>query len=378
MRQLGIPGWLFYDHHRRDPLAYRILRFEPPRTPTRRWFYFIPAEGDPQALVHRIEPGMLDALPGRKHLYASWESLREGLASMLKGLESVAMQHSPNCAIPYVALVDGGMVDLVRSVGPQVVTSADLVQYFEARWTEQQRQSHFEAGVRMDAIRRAAFQRISDSHRRGDTPNEFQIQQFIRHTIAQNGMVNDDHGPIVAVNANASNPHYDPTAKDHHDIKPGDLVLIDMWAKLEAPNSVFYDITWVGFCGQNPPEKMLEIFGIVTGARNAAIHAVKEAIASKTPIAGYQVDDACRGFIKAHGYGDYFIHRTGHSIGTDVHGTGANMDNLESHDTRQLIPGLCFSVEPGIYLPEFGIRSEINMYIGENEAVVTGEIQDKL
>lgn len=378
LRQLGIPGWLFYDHHRRDPLAYRILKFEPPRTPTRRWFYFIPAEGEPLALVHRIEPGMLDALPGKKQLYASWESLGEGLAMLLKGLPSVAMQHSPNCAIPYVALVDGGMIDLVRSVGPEVVSSADLVQYFEARWTEQQRQSHFEAGVRVDAIRRAAFQRISDAHRRGDIPNEFQIQQFIRHAVTQNGMVIDDHGPIVAVNANASNPHYDPTAKDHSEIRPGDLVLIDMWAKLEAPNSVFYDITWVGYCGQNPPEKMLEIFDIVTGARNTAIQTVKDAIAGGTPIAGYQVDDACRGYINARGYGEYFIHRTGHSIGTEVHGTGANMDNLESHDTRQLIPGLCFSVEPGIYLPDFGIRSEVNMYIGETEAVVTGEIQDKL
>lgn len=378
LRQLGIPGWLFYDHHRRDPLAYRILKFEPPRTPTRRWFYFIPAEGDPQALVHRIEPGMLDALPGKKQLYASWESLGEGLTALLKSLPSVAMQHSPNCAIPYVALVDGGMVDLVRSVGPEVVSSADLVQYFEARWTEQQRQSHMEAGVRVDAIRRAAFQRISDAHRRGDTPNEFQIQQYIRHAVSQNGMVIDDHGPIVAVNANASNPHYDPTAKEHADIKPGDLVLIDMWAKLEAPNSVFYDITWVGYCGQSPPEKMLEIFDIVTGARNTAIEAVKEAIRSGTPIAGYQVDDACRGYINERGYGEYFIHRTGHSIGTEVHGTGANMDNLESHDTRQLIPGLCFSVEPGIYLPEFGIRSEVNMFIGASEAIVTGEIQDKL
>jgi Xaa-Pro aminopeptidase len=378
MRRLGIPGWLFYDHHRRDPLAYRILKFEPPRTPTRRWFYFIPAAGEPLALVHRIEPGMLDALPGKKQLYASWESLGQGLAMLLKGLPSVAMQHSPNCAIPYVAMVDGGMIDLVRSMGPEVVSSADLVQYFEARWTEQQRQSHFEAGVRVDAIRRAAFQRISDAHRRGDVPNEFQIQQFIRHAVAQNGMVIDDHGPIVAVNANASNPHYDPTAKNHSDIRPGDLVLIDMWAKLEAPNSVFYDITWVGYCGPNPPEKMIEIFDIVTGARNAAIQAVKEAIASGTPIAGYQVDDACRGYINARGYGEYFIHRTGHSIGTEVHGTGANMDNLESHDTRQLIPGLCFSVEPGIYLPGFGIRSEVNMYIGETEAVVTGEMQDKL
>ncbi|MCS7025914.1 MAG: M24 family metallopeptidase [Bryobacteraceae bacterium] len=378
LRKLGIPGWLFYDHHRRDPLAYRILQFEPPRTPTRRWFYFIPAQGEPQALVHRIEPGMLDALPGNKRLYASWESLAGALAVMLEGVESVAMQHSPHCAIPYVALVDGGTVELVQSVGPRVVTSADLVQYFEARWSEQQRQSHFEAGVRVDAIRRAAFQRISDAHRRGEIPNEFQIQQFIRQAVAQNGMVIDDHGPIVAVNANASNPHYDPTAKDHAEIRPGDLVLIDLWAKLEAPNSVFYDITWVGYCGPNPPEKMLQIFDVVIGARNAAIQAVKDAVASQTPLAGYQVDDVCRGFIQARGWGEYFIHRTGHSIGTEVHGTGANMDNLESHDTRQIIPGLCFSIEPGIYLPEFGIRSEVNVYVGEREAVVTGEVQEKL
>lgn len=377
MRQLNIPGWLFYDHHVRDPLAYRILRFEVPRTPTRRWFYFIPAEGEPQGLVHRIEPGMLDPLPGKKMLYASWQSLQEGVQSLLSGMTSVVMQHSPNCAIPYVALVDGGTIDMVRSLGVEVLSSADLVQHFEARWSEQQRLTHFEAGRRVDSIRGAAFQRISDTLKRGESIDEFQVQQFIRQAIHNNAMTTD-HGPIVAVNANASNPHYEPTAKVHAEIRPGDLVLIDMWAKLDSPNSVYYDITWTGFCGTNPPEKMLEVFEVVKGGRDAGIKAVKENIAKGIPIAGYQVDDATRGSIRERGYADYFIHRTGHSIGTEVHGTGANMDNLESHDTRQLIPGLCFSVEPGVYLKEWGIRSEINMYIGETEAVVTGEMQDSL
>lgn len=377
LRESKLEGWLFYDHHIRDPLAYRILRFEAPRTPTRRWFYFIPAEGEPRLLVHRIEPGMLDALPGHKHLYSSWQTLQQGLREILGGATRVAMQHSDNCEIPYVALVDGGMIDLIRTLGVTIVTSADLVQHFEARWSAAQLESHLEAGRRVDVIRRAAFQLVSNTLKNNLPIDEHAVAEFIRQSFKSEGMITD-HGPIVAVNANASNPHYEPQPNGSSPIRYGDLLLIDMWAKLDQPEAVYYDITWTGFCGPTPTSEMLRVFDIVKGGRDAGIQFVQQAIARGESPCGYQVDDAVRGHIREKGFADYFVHRTGHSIGTEVHGTGANMDNLESHDTRRLIPNTCFSVEPGVYLADFGIRSEINMYIGDKDAIVTGERQETL
>jgi Xaa-Pro dipeptidase len=372
-----IEGWLFYDHHVRDPLAYRILRFEAPRTPTRRWFYYIPATGEPRALVHRIEPGMLDALPGERQFYSSWQTLQQGLRDLLGGATSVAMQHSDNCEIPYIALVDGGMIDLIRSLGVKVVTSADLVQHFEARWSAAQLESHLEAGRRVDVVRRAAFQLVSNTLKNNMPIDEHAVAEFIRNGFKNDGLVTD-HGPIVAVNANASNPHYEPQSSGSAPIRYGDLLLIDMWAKLDQADAVYYDITWTGYCGPTPPDEILHVFDVVRGGRDAGIRFVQDSIARRESPCGYEVDDAVRGHIRGHGYADFFVHRTGHSIGTDVHGTGANMDNLESHDTRRLIAGTCFSVEPGVYLEPFGIRSEINMYIGEKEAIVTGERQETL
>lgn len=377
LRELNIPGWLFYDHHFRDPLAYRVLQFEAPRTPSRRWFYVIPAQGEPRALVHRIEPTMLDALPGSHRFYSSWQTLQSGLQEILSGLGSVAMQHSDLCEIPYVALVDAGMIDLVRSIGVKVLTSADLVQHFEARWSEQQFESHIAAGKLVDEVRRAAFGKISEALKNNTPIDEFTVAQFIRDGFTANNLFTD-HGPIVAVNANASNPHYEPLPGSSAAIHAGDLVLIDMWAKFNTPDAVYYDITWTGYCGPTPPDAMLNVFKVVSGGRDAGIRTVQQHIASGTPLAGFEVDDAVRNHIIQQGFGDYFIHRTGHSIGTDVHGNGANMDNLESHDTRQVIARTCFSIEPGVYLEKFGIRSEINMYIGEKEAIVTGEKQEAL
>lgn len=377
LKEQHFDGWLFYDHHLRDPLAYRVLRFTPPRTPSRRWFYLIPAEGEPRKLAHRIEPGMLDALPGSTSLYSSWQTLHAELAGMLSGFTNVAMQHSPLCDIPYVAMVDGGMIELIRKLGLEIRSSADLVQHFEAVWTEEQLELHLSAGRRVDRIRAAAFRKIGDTLRAGNIATEYEIAQFIRDQFSAEGLFTD-HGPIVAVNANASNPHYEPTAESSAPLRKGDLVLIDLWAKLNVPEAVYYDITWTGFCGPVPPDEMLRVFDVVKKARQQAVQFVKASVEHGAELRGYMVDDAARGYITAQGYGEYFFHRTGHNIGIDIHGAGANMDNLESHDTRFVIPGTCFSVEPGVYLPDFGIRSEVNVFVEGYSARVTGEEQEAL
>jgi Xaa-Pro dipeptidase len=372
----GLDGWLFFDHHVRDPLAYRVLGFEASRIPTRRWYYFIPAAGAPRGLVHRIESGMLDALPGEKLLYSRWTEQVSGLQKLLGDSRRVAMQYSPLCAIPYVSMVDAGTVELVRSVGVEVATSAELIQAFEARWTPQGLESHLEAGRRVDRIRREAFEYIGQKTRNGSAVQEIAVKQFVLDAFSRAGMITD-HGPIVGVNANAANPHYEPTESASAPIHAGDFVLLDMWAKLDRPGSIYYDITWTGVCG-TPTDEMRRVFGIVTESRDAAIRRVQEAVARREPIRGFEVDDAARGRIEAHGFGTYFVHRTGHSIGQDVHGNGANMDNLETHDERRIMPWTGFSIEPGIYLADFGVRSEVNMFVGDGEARVTGEIQKEL
>jgi len=377
LRKEKLDGWLFFDHHQRDPLAYRVLHFTPASHVTRRWYYWIPAIGEPRGLVHRIEAGILDAVPGDKIRYSSWSEQVAGLGSLLGGARRVAMQYSPMCAIPYVAMVDAGTVELVRSLGVEVVSSAELIQHFEARWSPAALESHLEAGRRVDRVRALAFDMIRQVTRGGGTVEEFAVKQFVREGFAKEGLFTD-HGPIVGVNANASNPHYEPTAEVTSPIRSGDLVLLDMWAKLDSPGAVYYDITWTGFCGDRPSDAMLNVFGVVSGARDAAIHRVRDAIAAGQDLRGFEVDDAARGYISSRGFGEFFVHRTGHSIGEDVHGNGANMDNLETHDERRVAPWTCFSIEPGVYLKDFGVRSEVNMFVGAKEARVTGEIQREL
>lgn len=377
LRDEKLDGWLFFDHHLRDPLAYRVLGFDAPRIPTRRWYYLIPASGEPRKLVHQIEPGMLDALPGTTQTYSSWSRQVYGLTTLLAGCKRVAMQYSANCAVPYVAMVDAGTVELVREQGVEVATSADLVQIFEAKWNQEKLDSHMEAGKLVDEIRRAAFLEIGDRLRGREYVDEYIIKTFILESFERAGLFTD-HGPIVGVNANASNPHYEPERDASEAIRQGDVVLIDLWAKLNKPGSVYYDITWTGYAGEEIPSDVQRVFDIVTGARDAAVAKVQTAIGAGLPLCGYEVDDACRGYIREHGMADYFIHRTGHSIGEDVHGSGANMDNLETHDERRVIPWTCFSVEPGIYLPNFGIRSEVNVFVGDRDARVTGERQTTL
>jgi Xaa-Pro dipeptidase len=372
-----VNGWLFFDHHRRDPLAYRVLGFQPAEHVTRRWYYFIPAEGEPKGLVHRVESHKLDELPGEKIPYSSWNEQVEGIRKILGGARRVAMQYSPNCAIPYVSMVDAGTVELVRGLGVEVVTSAELVQHFEARWTEAALESHLEAGRRVDEVRHEAFALIGERTQNGGKVEELEVKRFVLAGFAKRGLICED-GPIVGVNANAANPHYEPQEGLTRPIGRGDFFLMDMWAKLDRPGAVYYDITWTGFCGGEPPEEVRKVFTIVREARDRAIARVEKSVRAGETLRGFEVDDAARGYIASQGYGQAFTHRTGHSIGQDVHGNGANMDNLETHDDRRIVPWTCFSIEPGIYLPNFGVRSEVNVFVGDREARVTGEKQTEL
>ena len=369
----SLDGWLFFDHHYRDPLAYRVLGL-PAASPTRRWYYMIPATGEPRGMEHRIERNSLGELPGGRIAYSSWIEQVDALRQLTAGMKKVAMQYSPMCAIPYVSMVDGGTIDLIRSLGVDVVSSAELIQTFEARWTPEAREMHFEAGRRVDRVRNEAFDLIRERLANGQLLTEFEVKEFFRNRFATEGLITD-HGPIVGVNANASNPHYEPMEDTSSTIQRGDWLLIDHWAKLDQPGAPYYDVTWTAFCGDNPSDRHRQIFEIVRDARDAGIDRVQKAIAAGQPLYGFEVDDATRAVIQKAGFGEYFTHRTGHSIGVEVHGNGANMDNFENHDIRRVSPFTCFSIEPGIYLPDFGVRNEINMYVSEDEAVVTGEVQ---
>jgi len=376
LRERNLDAWLFYDHHHRDPIAYHVLGLPEHMMVTRRWFYLVPAQGEPQKLVHKIEAGHLDSLPGKKCTYSAWQELFEGLKQMLSPYRDVAMQYSPNNGVFTISLVDAGTAELIRGLGKNIVSSGDLVARFEATWTEDQIQSHYAARDAVDAITAAAFNEIGSCVRNGGT-NEFEIQQWILEAFRRDNLVAADP-PVVAVNANSGNPHYGPDAATCSPIREGDFVLLDIWAKKNTPNAVYYDITWTGFVGPTPSDRMQEIFRIVRAGRDAGIKFVKESIASGKQISGWQVDDPVRQSIAEAGYGQYFVHRTGHSIGTEVHANGANMDNLEVHDERRILPNSCFSIEPGVYLPEFGVRSEVNMLVRSGRAEVTGRMQTEL
>ncbi|HXQ25506.1 MAG TPA: M24 family metallopeptidase [Candidatus Acidoferrales bacterium] len=372
-----IDGWLFYDHHHRDPIAGHILGLGENGLATRRWFYFIPSKGEPRKLVHRIEGGALDSLAGRKQMYAGWEELHKGLRKLLAGSRKIAMQYSPENNIPYVGLVDAGTVELVRKMKKKVVTSADLVQKFEAAWTPEQLESHLEAGRIVDRITQAAFERVAACVHEGRPLTEFELQQWILERFRANGLTTAEP-PMAAVQPNNGNPHYEPKAATSSPIRAGDLLLLDIWAKCDRPGSVYYDITWMGYLGERVPVAYANVFRIVRDARDRAIAFVKESIRKGRTIHGWEVDRVARENIRKAGYAKYFVHRTGHSIGQEVHGNGANMDGLETRDDRKIVPRTCFSIEPGIYLPKFGIRSEVNVYAGEREARVTGAIQQEI
>jgi Xaa-Pro aminopeptidase len=376
LRERNIDAWLFYDHHHRDPIAYRVLGLPAGQMVTRRWFYLIPAEGEPLKLVHRIEPGHLDTLPGSKHQYSGWQELFDQLKTILAGSRDIAMQYSPNNLVFTVSLVDGGTIDLVRGLGKNVVSSCDLVALFEATLTDEQIKSHFAARDAIDPITAAAFREIGQRARNGGT-NEYEMQQWILEAFHRENLVADDM-PVVAVNANSGDPHYSPHPQSSKPIREGDFVLLDIWAKKNTPGAVYYDITWTGFVGKSPSDRMQEIFNIVRQARDLGIKTVKAGVSGGKRMAGWEVDRSVRDYITTAGFGQYFIHRTGHSIATDVHANGANMDDLEIHDERSILPNSLFSVEPGIYLPEFGVRLEVNMLVRPQGAEVTGTIQSEI
>ncbi len=379
LREQQVDGWLFYDHHHRDPIAYRILGLSDTLHVSRRWYYFIPAEGQPRKLTHRIESGKLASLPGSGQLYSSWQELEAGLRTMLEPYQKLAMQYSPRNAIMYVSLVDAGTVEVLRDMGKTIVSSADLVSRFEAVLVPEQIASHYEAQRHIDKIVTAAWKHIATRLRSGNAAplNEYEVMVWLQEAMRRAGIA-EGYGPNVSVNANSSDSHYEPTSAFSKPISEGDFLLIDIWGRMDRPGTCFYDITWTGVVGREPSERERQVFSAVAQARDAAIRAVQEAFAAGTPIAGWQADDAARAVIRNAGFGEYFTHRTGHSISTETHGNGANLDNLETHDERLILPHTCFSVEPGIYLPEFGVRSEINMLTEPGRAVVTGPIQTEL
>jgi Xaa-Pro aminopeptidase len=374
-----IDGWLLYDFRGTNPIARSVIGFDERQIGTRRWFYLIPREGQPVAILHVIEPHALRGAPGITVLYRSWKDLEGVLVTHLEGMSRVAMEYSPGAAIPYVARVDAGTVEMVRSAGPEVVSSADLVQMFEARWTPEQKALHDRAAHATLLAKDEAFALVKERLALGMAVKESEVQAFIQGRFDARGLTTH-HPCIVAVNDHASDPHFETAAgPNDREIKKGDLLLIDLWAKVAGdPHAVYYDATWMGYCGTSVPPKMREVWEAVKGARDAAIAFVQEGVAARRTIRGADVDDVSRRYIEERGYGAYFLHRTGHSIGYEVHGNGVNIDNLETRDERTLIPGVCFSIEPGVYLPEFGVRSEIDMYVGETSAEVTGDIQREL
>jgi Xaa-Pro aminopeptidase len=381
LRDAALDGWLFYDHHHRDPIAESILDLDPKAHITRRWYYFIPATGEPRKLVHRIEQGRLDTLPGSKAQYSSWQELHAGLEAMLAGFRRIAMQYSPNNDIMYVSMVDAGTIEFLRSLGKEIVSSADLVSQFEAVLSADQIATHAVAQRAIDAIVtegwKAIARRLRPTSGSPASVTEFDMVVWLSEAMRREGLV-WENGPDVSVNANTSDQHYEPTADRSSRIQEGDFLLIDIWGKVDKPGSVYYDITWTGVVSREPSAKEQLVFETVRNARDAAIAAVEQAFAANRPICGFEADDAARSVIRAAGFGEFFTHRTGHNIAHEIHGPGAHLDNLETHDARRILPNTCFSVEPGIYLPEFGVRSEIDMLTAPGKAWVTGAIQREL
>jgi Xaa-Pro aminopeptidase len=373
----GLDGWLLYDFHGSNSIARRIAGLtSSAKLTTRRWYYLVPASGQPRALVHRIEQDTLAHLPGERRIYSGRAELDSGLAELVRGLRRVAMEYSPACAIPYLSRVDAGTVERIRSLGVEVVSSGDLVQRFEAAWDRTALETHRAASRHLHTIKDRAFEFIR-SRVAGGTPTEYEVQQEMVEWFREAGLVTDCP-PVVAAQQSSGNPHYLPTAADHRPIRPGQIVLLDLWGKLDRPGAVYADITWVGFTGATVPAKAATVFGAARRARDAAIALVSDRVRAEQPIYGWEVDRAAREVIEAAGYGDRFVHRTGHSLGEEVHGNGVHMDDYETRDDRRLIAGTGFTIEPGIYLDDFGVRTEINMHVGTVEAAVTGPLQTEI
>ena len=366
----SVPGWLIYDYLGCNPVLAQVAPAS--GHVTRPVFLYVPASGSPTLLTHHVDAGKFADSGVKAIVYSSRATLESALRDTLAGTSAVAMEYSPRNSLPRVSRVDAGTVELVRSMGPDVVSSADLMQYATQRWSPEQLAGHQRAADKLGRIVNEAFARIGQ--RLADGVTEFEIAEFIRRRFKEEGLTTAD-GPIVSTNAHCSDPHYEPAAEDSSVIAPGDWVLIDLWAREDTPGSVYADITWTAYVGDDPPERCREIFDIVLGARDAALNFLKDAHAAGDPIQGWQADDVARRYITDHGYGDYFTHRLGHSIYHTVHGEGVNLDNFETHDTRRIIPGVGFSIEPGIYLPEFGVRSEIDAYMSEDGPYASSPVQ---
>ncbi len=379
IRDNGGDGWLFFDIHHRDTIAYRILDLDSKAFTTRRWYYFIPAEGTPTKLVHRVEGGRLSALPGNTVVYVGWRDLHEKLKSLLDGRQRLFMQYSPMNNIPMVSCVDAGTVELVRSFGKDVVSSAELVQRFEARVDEAGVASHRATGAKIQRIKDDAFQLIIRSIKSGRRITEYEVQQFILAAFDRENLTCDGSPPMVGANEHAADPHFEVSPIGSAVIKENDRVLIDLWARENVPEGIYYDITWCGFMGKKPDEEYQRLFDIVVQARNLTKQFIAERVAGRQPVHGWEADDVCRNYIAERGYGEFFVHRTGHSIHKDVHGNGATLDNLETKDDRRIVWGSCFSIEPGIYKDGIGVRSEIDVLIdSQGNLSVAGPEQDKL
>jgi len=378
----GLDGWLLYDFHGQNPTALTALGLHG-RMLTRRWYYLVPARGEPRLLVHAIELlSFPQEVPGRRGSYASWQSLHAALKEMLGALPprpKLAMEYFPEAAIPYLSRVDAGTLELIRGFGAEVVSSAQLVQHFLCRWSPAQVESHQRALRGIDDAKDAAFERIGELLRRGVEPKETEIQTFLTDRFTEAGL-EWDHPPIVAVNGHAGDPHYEPSEQTPTPIRKGDLVLIDLWARGTGPGDVYADITWMGFCGDRPRPEHETIFRVAADGRDAGLTALRAAHHTGHVLEGWQVDRVVRDHIASKGYGEKFIHRTGHSIGVNVHGDGANLDDLETHDTRPLVTGLAFSIEPGIYLPQegMGVRTEIDVHLSPEGPKVYGKVQQEI
>ena len=372
----GLDGWLLYDFNGSNPIAARLSGLASSgKLTTRRWYYLVPAKGEPRGLVHAIERHNLDHLPGEKRAYAGREELAGGLRHLLGGMKRVAMEYSPGNAIPYVSLVDGGTVEAVRETGVEVMSSGDLVQRFEAVWSDEALTTHQQASDSLYRIKDRAFELVRA--RLGGPLTEFDVQSAMVAWFEEEGLVSDST-PAVSAQENAGNPHYHPSRDVHRAIRPGEILLLDLWGKLRRPGAVFADITWMGFTGPRVPDEYARAFAAVRDGRDAAIDLVQSAIREGRDIRGFEVDRACRTVVERAGFGRQFIHRTGHSLGETVHGNGVHMDDYETHDDRRLIPGTGFTIEPGVYTDRYGLRTEINMFVGEREARVTGPAQTEI
>ncbi len=374
----ALDGWLLFDFKGSNPIARKVAGLDGQgKMMTRRWFYMIPRAGEPRGLVHAIERHNLDHLPGTVATYSGRESLVRALDTLLAGTSRIAMEYSPGCAIPYLSRLDAGTLEMLRDRGLSVVGSGDLVQRFEACWNEDAIATHRAASASLYRIKDQAYAEVARRLRDHVPTTEFDIQALMLQWFNEEGLTTADE-PNVSAQENAGNPHYQPTRDAHRVIRPNELLLLDLWGKQTTPGAVYADITWVAFTGSVVPDNMARAFDAAANARDASIQTVQRAVRAGDDLRGWQVDRAARGVLEAAGYGPQIWHRTGHSLGEEVHGNGVNMDDYETHDDRRLLPGTGFTIEPGVYFPEFGVRTEINMVVFPDDATVTGPVQDRI